>query len=394
MKIAKIYKDALLCDKKFLVLYGGAGSGKSVFATQKIIARVLGEEPHKFLVIRKVAATLRNSVWDLFVKLIYDDNLEEFFEINKSNFEITCKLNQNKILFKGLDNPEKIKSIAGITSIWIEEATELNSEDLDQLELRLRGITKNYKQFLITFNPVSAHHWIKKRFFDVVDENVKTLKSTYLHNPFIDEEYKETFARLKRDNPEYYKIYALGEWGNLEGVIYKDYDVVESMPEYFEDEFIGLDFGYNHPYAIVHIRVDGNNLYIDELFYKSGKENNAVIDEIEKKYPFVKQLSIYADSARPDLISEWYSEDYNISKANKSVFDGINTVKGFRLHVTNRSEHIKKELGLYSWKKDKDGNFLDEPIKANDDAMDAIRYALTPYIQKRGVLKSISLDFL
>lgn len=394
MKISRAFMKAYYSQHKFLVLYGGAGSGKSVFATQKIIARLMSETPHKFLVIRKVGTTLRNSVWDLFLKIIADEGLSEFFEINKSNFEITCKLNGNKVLFKGLDNPEKIKSIADITSVWIEEATELNAEDLDQLELRLRGVTKSYKQFIITFNPVSAHHWIKKRFFDVVDDNVLTLKSTYLDNPFINPEYKETFERLKRDNPNYYKIYALGEWGSLRGIIYPDWSVAKEMPQFFEDEYIGIDFGYNHAYTVVHVRIKEKNLYIDELFYKRGYENRAVIEEIEKKYPFVKGLTIFADSARPDLISEWSSSGYNIQKANKSVFDGINTVKSFELFVTDRSDNIKKELGLYAWKEDKGGNLLDEPEKCNDDGMDAIRYAMSPYIQKSGEVKSLSLDFL
>jgi len=394
MKISKAFLKALNSQHKFLVLYGGAGSGKSVFATQKIIARLMSETPHKFLVIRKVGTTLRNSVWDLFLKIIADEGLDELFETNKSNFEITCKLNGNKVLFKGLDNPEKIKSIADITSIWIEEATELNAEDLDQLELRLRGKTKNYKQFIITFNPVSAHHWIKKRFFDVVDDNVLTLKSTYLDNPFIDSEYRQTFERLKRDNPNYYKIYALGEWGSLQGIIYPDWDVVKEMPQFFEDEYIGIDFGYNHAYAVVHVRVKENELYVDELFYKRGYENRAVIEEIEKKYPFVKNLTLFADSARPDLISEWLSSGYNIHKANKSVFDGINTVKSFKLFITSRSDNIKKELGLYAWREDKDGNLLDEPEKCNDDAMDAMRYALTPYIERRTKHDSGFLEWL
>ena len=394
MKISKAFLKAFYSQHKFLVLYGGAGSGKSVFATQKILARLMSETPHKFLVIRKVGATLRNSVWDLFLKIIYEENLEDFFDVNKSNFEITCRLNGNKVLFKGLDDPEKIKSIADITSVWVEEATELNAEDLDQLELRLRGKTKNYKQIIITFNPVSAYHWVKKRFFDVVDDNVFTLKTTYLDNPFIDPEYEEIFKRLKRDNPNYYKIYALGEWGSLQGVIYPNFKVVKHMPEFFEDEYIGIDFGYNHPYAVVHVRIKDNELYVDEIFYKRGYENRAVIEEIEKSYPFVKDLTIYADSARPDLISEWLSSGYDIHKANKSVFDGINTVKGFKMFVTDRSDNIKKELGLYVWKKDREGNFLDEPQKYNDDAMDAMRYALTKYIQKSGEIKSLSLDFL
>ena len=391
MEIAEVYDKFFFdCTSKYAVLYGGAGSGKSYTAAQKIVYRMCSEDGHKFLIIRKVAATLRHSVFALFKNIIDKEELSELFKINESNLEITYLPNGNKAIFKGLDDPEKIKSIDGITSMWIEEATELTEvetphgkkSDFDQLDLRLRGKSKHYKQIIITFNPVSANHWIKQKFFDNAPEDCYTLKTTYLDNPFIDDEYRQTMERLRSQNEEYYKIYALGEWGSLEGIIYKEYETVERLPEYFEDEFVGLDFGYNHPFAIVHVRIDGKNLYVDELIYERDKSNNEIIEKIEKEYPFVKNIQIYADSARPDLISDWRDSGFIIDKANKSVFDGINTVKSFKLHVTRNSHNIKKELELYAWKTDKSGKTLDEPVKLNDDAMDALRYALTPYIEK------------
>ena len=391
MKIAKVYKSFLDSKNRYAILYGGAGSGKSVVTAQKILIRLMSEEEHKFLVVRKVARTLRESVFALFKELISKLELDNEFKINESNMSIEYLPNKNKIVFFGLDNPEKIKSIAGITGIWIEEATELKKEDLDQLDLRLRGPTKNYKQIIITFNPVSAQHWIKKYFFDEKVEDTFILKTTYLDNPFIDEEYKKTFERLKKQNPDYYKIYALGNWGTLKGLIYPDYEIVDEMPKYFEKEYIGIDFGYNHPFAIVHVRIEKNNLYVDEVFYKREWENPRVVEWAKENAPWMKKIQIYADSARPDLISEWRVTGFRIEKANKSVFEGINTVKSFNIHITRRSVNVLKEIELYAWKVDKDGNSLDEPVKLNDDAMDAIRYALTPYIAKKGSAKSIKV---
>ena len=394
MRISDVFFQKAFYNKsRFLILYGGAGSGKSYFAAQKILTRILSEEPHKILVVRKVAATLRHSVFALFKSLIYQEKLSDFFKINESNLEITA-LNGNKIIFKGLDDPEKIKSIAGITSIWAEEATELKEEDLEQLNLRLRGETKHYKQIIITFNPVSAHHWLKKRFFDKKKDDVFFLKTTYKDNPFIDKEYKTQLEKLRIENPHYYKIYALGEWGNLEGLIYTEYDEVENMPEFFEDEFVGLDFGFNHAFAMVHVRIKERDLYVDELVYKREITNSQVIEEVKQKYPFVKYLTIYADSARSDLISEWRKSGFNVLNANKSVFDGIMTVKSFNLKVTSKSSNILKELSSYAWKINKDGFYLDEPVKLNDDAMDAMRYALTPYIKKEGGLKGMKIKGL
>jgi len=394
MKIAKVYKPFLDSKNRWAILYGGAGSGKSVVAAQKILIRLMSEEEHKFLVVRKVARTLRESVFALFKELISKLELDSEFKINESNMSIEYLPNKNKIIFFGLDNPEKIKSIAGITGIWIEEATELKKEDLDQLDLRLRGPTKNYKQIIITFNPVSAQHWIKKYFFDEKTEDTFILKTTYLDNPFIDEDYLKTFRRLKKQNYDYYKIYALGNWGTLKGLIYPDYEVIDKMPEYFEKEYIGLDFGYNHPYAIVHIRIDNNNLYVDEIFYEREWENPKVVEWAKSNASWMKKIQIYADSARPDLISEWRVAGFRIDKANKSVFEGINTVKGFNIHITRRSVNVLKEIDLYAWKEDKDGEKLDEPVKLNDDAMDAIRYALTPYIAKKGKVKSIKVKLI
>ena len=350
------------------------------------------ETNHKFLIVRKVARTLRESVFALFKETIHNLELESDFKINETNMSIEY-INGNKIVMFGMDNPEKIKSIAGISGIWIEEATELKEEDFDQLDLRLRGETKNYKQIIITFNPVSSKHWIKKKFFDFTPKGTFILKSTYLDNPFIDDEYRAVMERLKRDNIDYYKVYALGEWGTLKGLIYPHYTTIERLPDYFEKEYIGLDFGYNHPYAIVHIRIDNKNLYIKEIFYKREFENQKVIEFIKTNYPYLKSIKFYCDSARPDLIKEWKQAGFMAEKANKAVFEGINVVKSFKLHITKDSTNLLKEIDLYVWK-EKDGNPIDEPVKLNDDGMDAVRYALTPYIGKINNPKSTKIKGL
>jgi len=399
MQISEVFYPFFECTNRYVVLYGGAGSGKSVVTAQKLIARCMLEVNHRFLVIRKVGVTLRHSTYALFKALISRENLEDDFKYNESNLEITYLPNGNKVIFKGLDDPEKMKSIDGITGIWIEEATELTltktpqgeKGDLDQLDLRLRGKTTNYKQIIITFNPISANHWIKKRFFDDVVDDCYILKTTYLDNAFIDDEYKKVMDRLKKQNPEYYKIYALGQWGSLEGLVYDKYEVVQEMPQHFEKEYIGLDFGYNHPFSIVHIRLKDRDLYIDELIYQTDRTNLEIIEYVDESYLFVKKLPIFCDSARPDLISEWRSAGYKAEKANKAVFDGINTVKSFNLFVTKRSANIIKEFGLYAYKTDKEGQTMDEVIKLNDDAMDALRYALTPYIKRRKQIKSTKI---
>ena len=395
MKANIVYKPFYQAKNKYCVLYGGAGSGKSHAVAQKILKRIDRFPNHRILIVRKVARTLRASVFQMFRDLIEFEGIGHKFKINKSDMTIENIMNKSTLLFYGLDDVEKLKSIAGITSIWIEEASELNQKDFDQLDLRLRSDNQNiYMQIILTFNPISSYHWLKKKFFDIGVDDCYIQKTTYLDNRFLPEKYKDVFENLRRTNPEYYEVYALGNWGIIEGVIYKDITIIDKLPEYCEDEYIGLDFGYNHPYVVVHVKIEKSNIYVNEIIYESELPNQNAIKKINDRFSFIRDLMIYADSARPDLINDFVEDGFMIEKANKSVFDGINTVKSFNIHVTNTSKNILREFELYSWKKDKNDNFMDEPIKQNDDAMDAIRYALTPFIQKKGVLKSISLDFL
>lgn len=208
------FYDKYWDESRYMLLYGGAGSGKSVFAAQKWIVRLMSENEHKLLFVRKVAKTLRNSVFAEIRGLISRWGLSALFKINKSDMEITC-INGNSIIFVGIDDPEKMKSISGITGIWIEEASELTQEDFQQLDLRLRGFTYNYKQIVISFNPISITHWLKKVFFDKKKKNSTVLHTTYKDNRFIDDDYKTQLEELKEQDPHYYLIYCLGQWGVL-----------------------------------------------------------------------------------------------------------------------------------------------------------------------------------
>lgn len=213
IRINDVYIPLLTNTSRYLVQKGGAGSGKSVFAAQKIVLRTLTEKKHRFLVIRKVAATRQQSVFKLLKTIIDEFGVLNEFEINKTDLSFLHKPTGNEILTAGIDDSEKLKSIAGITGIWVEEATELNEDDFDQIDLRLRGETINYKQIILTFNPIDERHWLKKRFEDNQSENTYLLKTTYEHNHFIDEEYKFVLDTKAAVNPNFFRIYKLGEWG-------------------------------------------------------------------------------------------------------------------------------------------------------------------------------------
>ena len=206
----------LLFDRhRHLVLKGGGGSGKSIFAGQKIIERCVSEPGHRFLVVRKVAKTLRQSCFHQLAEQARDLYPEEIRMIprGQSGDMYISFLNGSEILFAGLDDVEKLKSIHDITGIWIEEATEVFEEDFDQLDIRLRGRTVEYQQIIITFNPISVNHWLKKRFFDREDPDVRKHESTYKDNPFLPEKNRQVLEKFKETNPYYYTVYCLGMWG-------------------------------------------------------------------------------------------------------------------------------------------------------------------------------------
>lgn len=224
LKFLKWYK--YLCDTnnknflplfadthRYLVLKGGGGSGKSVFAARKVIERCVSERDHRFLVVRKVGKTIRQSCFRLILGHISDYYPDVVCKKNQTDMVISFPETNSEILFSGLDDVEKLKSIYNITGIWIEEASELLESDFNQLDIRLRGETKYYKQIIITFNPISMLHWLKLRFFDRKDPKATVHESTYKDNRFLDDEAKAVLEAFKDTDEYHYMVYCLGEWG-------------------------------------------------------------------------------------------------------------------------------------------------------------------------------------
>jgi phage terminase large subunit len=234
-----LFKD----QHRYLVLMGGGGSGKSIFAGRKILERATSEAGHRFLVCRKVARTLRESCYQQLVGQLREHYSDSGFKENKSDMKISFP-NGSEIIFAGLDDVEKLKSIYNITGIWIEEASELLEADFNQLDIRLRGETKYYKQIIITFNPVSILHWLKLRFFDRSDERTRTHRSTYKDNRFLDAEAIKTLEAFKDSDEYYYTVYCLGEWGVTGKSVFDAKAVTERLRQNIRPVRVGY-FEYN-----------------------------------------------------------------------------------------------------------------------------------------------------
>jgi phage terminase large subunit len=252
----KKYLQAVYAPKTYNILYGGAGSGKSQTMIQLFLSEICNQKENRnttLFVIRKVANTLRNSVFADFKNKISDWGLEGVAKMKTGYLEIHS--GSNKIVFLGCDDPEKLKSLSQAKSIWIEEATELSLDDFTQITLRLRGKSLHPKRFYLTFNPVSDSHWIKQRFFDKVPISERNailrLHGTYLDAlDFLDEDYPKRMEALKDVNKTYYDVYALGNWGiwDKESIFANTFDAsthtidanikaLESVPLYLAFDF-------------------------------------------------------------------------------------------------------------------------------------------------------------
>ena len=231
-------------NKRFLVLMGGAGSGKSIFAGRKILERCATESGHRMLVCRKVAKTLRQSCFEQLRNQAMTHYASSVAKIYTGDMKITFK-SGSVILFAGIDDVEKLKSIYELTGMWIEEASEISEADFNQLNIRMRGKTIIYKQVIVTFNPISITHWLKKRFWDRKDPRAKTHHSTYLDNPFLEEEDRVTLNDFKDTDPYYYAVYCLGQWGVVGKTVFHGPTIQKRLQERAEPLAVG-SFTYDY----------------------------------------------------------------------------------------------------------------------------------------------------
>lgn len=366
-------------------------SGKSHIVARKILYRLLKEThvKHNILVIRKVDRTIKRSVFTLIRNIIGIWGLSKEFDVNLTDKTITYRATGSQIMFSGLDDVEKLKSIEGVTSIWCEEATELTQEDFEQLDLRLRGEFGCLKQIILTFNPISEQHWIKKVFFDDPIEGVFTLHTTYLDNAFIDDEYKMVMENKKKTNPRYYNIYALGNWGTAEGLVFNN-----ATARLIREEEIkglecaqGLDFGYtNDPSAFVqsYIDFDAKRIYVYDGFYEKGMGNAEIALGI-KDHLAHKHVTI-ADSSEPKSIDYIRGKGVKVrgaAKGKDSINAGIDFLSEFEIIVNAHLVEFMVEFENYAWAVDKDGKTTNKPVDEFNHFIDALRYSMEPHLLGR-----------
>lgn len=389
------FREVDRSKKRYIVMKGSAGSGKSVDTAQHYLLRLMKDKGRNLVAMRKSDITNRDSTFAELTGALYrmfGDKYDRYWKVNLSPLMLTFRNNGNQIIFRGMNDDrqrEKLKSITfprgKLTDVWLEEATEFTQADLEIIDDRLRGELPpgQFYQIRMTFNPVNKSHWIKKKFFDYQDEDTYTHHSTYLGNRFIDEAYHRRMERRKIVDPEGYQIYGLGEWGEIGGLILHNWeikDISQNLNDY-DDIAIGQDFGFNHANAILLLGIKDDNIYIIDEIYEHEKDTSEIIQKaIAKAIPAKRQM--WCDSAEPDRIKEWTKAGFRARGVDKggskgSVNAQIDWLKQRHIYVHPHCVNTIKEMQQWKWKKDeKTGEYLDEPVPVMDDAMAALRYGI------------------
>lgn len=393
--ILPVYRPYLTASQRRQLFFGGAGSGKSVFlATRALLDGLTGRNT---LIVRQVARTLRQSCFSEVLKAMGMFGLEGAFAINRTEMTISCRLTGAQLLFLGLDDAEKIKSITpragALTDIWVEEATECRYADVKQLEKRLRGLSRHPKRLTMSFNPVHKGHWLYKEYFadwrpgqkEYADDQLLILRTTYLDNPFLTADDRLAYEGEK--DRYFHQVYTLGEWGELSGSIYQNWRVAEHEDSRTDPQHIrcGLDFGYaEDPSAAVKLSLsaDGRQIHVLDELYLRGASNEALAERLR---PFLAGQPLICDSAEPKSIQDlrrYGLPAYPAKKGPDSLRHGIAWIKAREIIVAPRCHLIQAELSNYRWRQDASGRSLPQP-QGEDHLLDAMRYALEGDMMRR-----------
>lgn len=373
------------------IFFGGSSSGKSWFLAQRCVVDVMAGG-RNYLVCRQVARTIRSSVFQQVERVIREAGLLRYFTINKSDALITCN-NGYQILFAGLDDVEKIKSIVPavgvLTDIWIEEATETERSAVKDLYKRQRGGDEDTrKRMILSFNPILQSHWIYDEHFktigwadeqtEYVSDDLFILKTTYKDNRFLT---TQDIHDLENEKDKYrYNVYTLGKWGILGHVIFTNYRVedLSQMTAQFTNHRNGLDFGFSSDPAalwVAHYDAKNKRIYVYDELYERGLTNDKLADELKAK---IGGDYVTCDSAEPKSIAEL--RQYGISameakKGKDSVLHGIQWMQQQEIIIDKRCVNAAREISTYHWQEDASGNAIRKPSEKNNHLIDAGRYA-------------------
>ncbi len=375
-------------EKPIVVFQGGTGSAKTYTMLQYLISRCLSIWQNKTIdIVRRTYPSLRISVMKDFFDILIKHKIYNRDDHNKS--EGIYRIGTNTFRFYSSDDEQKVRGPRR-DILFLNEILEFKKMDVMQMILRTHELV------MMDYNPSEEFHWVYDSI--LTRDDVNFTKSTYLDNPFLGEKTVKEILRLKKTDPNMWRIYGLGERGVTLATIYSNWDYTDKNFDDFEgQEFFGLDFGFNNPTAMIRVRYHEKEIFFEQLIYKRQLTSDLVVGELDKlkaKGILTHDSTIFADGARPEIIEDIRKAGYNVQAAKKekdSVLRGINFIKKHTVWLPKKSVDLIKEVRTYKWKVDKDDHVLDVPVDLNDHLCDAMRYALNEvsgYGGQTGILDS------
>jgi len=381
ISITTLFTRTADCTSRIVVNVGGAGSSKSYSIAQLLVHKFITEDHKTIGIGRTTMPSLRMTAYKLIVDVLKLYGLYARVKENKTSHTIEYKSNIIQFFSTGgrEANIERLKS-TNFHYIWLEEANEFTWDDFLTIDLRLRAPTvREYNQIYLSLNPTNATGWIPTRL--MLRKDVTVIHSTYKDNPFCSADYIETLLNLMEQDENYYRIYALGEWGVLENLVFKRLDLNCLVPKEWDMMAYGLDFGFSPGWtALVKVMISNNQTYYQEKLYEQKLTNSDLIERLSH----LERGDIYADNQEPARIEEIRRAGYNIFPAKKDVKLGLDIMRREPLHITEDSVNLAKEAQNYQHKKDKNGIVLEEVVKYFDHAIDAARYGKMGLVTRFG----------
>jgi phage terminase large subunit len=366
--LEKNYEALFNTDKRFIVNIGGSRSSKTISLVQLVITYCYANENKLVSIIRKTFPALRATVMRDFFEVLKALDLYDRASHNKTENTYTFP-NGSIVEFFSIDDEQKVRGRKR-DLCWVNEANELFYEDFQQLNMRTTF------KLLFDFNPSESNSWL----YDLDPLNKIEIKSSYKDNPFLDKAIIKEIEQLQFTDPDLWSIYGLGERTTSKLNVYNHFKIANQRPEYFRDFIYAIDFGYNHPTALLKIWFNEKEIYVEEIIYESYLTSADLIKKM-RDLDIDKRKEIIADHARPEIIEDIKRAGFNIKEADKSVKKGIDKLKATIVHIDKNATNTWKEYENYKYKKIGD-RITDEVVKLWDDAMDALRYGTT-YISSK-----------
>lgn len=384
LEVSEVFEKNLEASTSLVINQGGTSSGKTYSILQCLIFKCWsGKYQGKYITITSPSLPhLKRGAMKDFFTILNTWNIYDIKSHNKTDNKYILP-NNNTVEFFGLEDEGKAHGPRR-DILYVNEMNLIKLNVYRQLALRTR------EQIYGDYNPIDEFHWIYDEILP--QPNCTYIESSYLDNPFLSKKVIEEIERLKTVDENLWRVYGLGKRGSSKDVVYSNWQVVDTIPDGCEVIY-GQDFGFNVQSALVEVSIKENDIYLREKIYDTSLTNSDLINRIGT-LDINRYSEIYADAAEPDRIEEISRAGYNVKPAMKDVKDGIDCVKRYKLHIHKDSINIQKEIKSYKWKKDKDDRVLDEPVKYNDHAMDAMRYAIYTHMHDRATAVQTQWTFV